>query len=88
MDIAGRPCRLEHAISADVALVAAAEADGHRNLAYVRFYEHLNHYAALGARRCVAQAARQVQVLPAERIRTPGLVVTEVVVPSPAGALQ
>jgi 3-oxoadipate CoA-transferase, alpha subunit len=80
-EISGRKYLLEEALSGDVALVEAWEADRWGNLTYRSSARNFNPVMAAAARLTVAQAQHIVElgVLDPEKIATPGIYVNRVV---------
>ncbi len=78
---ADRECVLEHAITADVALIKAAIADWHGNLLFTKTARNFSPLMAMAASTTVAQveAIAQPGTLDPENIVTPGIFVDRVV---------
>ncbi|MFN8535533.1 MAG: 3-oxoacid CoA-transferase subunit A [Dehalococcoidia bacterium] len=78
----GRPCLLERAITADLALIRAARADGAGNLVYDGSARNFNPVMATAARTVVVEVAERVETgaLIPECVVTPGLLVDRIVV--------
>jgi 3-oxoacid CoA-transferase subunit A len=80
----GRPCVLEHAISADLALVHAHSADAEGNLRYRGTARNFNPLVAMAGRITVAEAEFiQGTYLDPEMVETPGIFVDRVVQADP-----
>jgi 3-oxoacid CoA-transferase subunit A len=81
----GRECLLEHAITADLALVHAYAADGEGNLRYRRTAQNFNPLAAMAGRVTVAEAEVIVDgYLNPDQVTTPGIFVDKIVQADPA----
>jgi 3-oxoadipate CoA-transferase alpha subunit len=78
---AGRACVLEHALTADVALLRAAVADAAGNLVYRGAGRNFNVPMATAARRVIVEVQQVVPTgtLDPERVITPGLYVDRLV---------
>jgi 3-oxoacid CoA-transferase A subunit len=81
-EIAGQPCLLEHALTADFALIQALRADTLGNLVYRGSMRNFNNLMAAAARVTIAQVAEVVEAgaLDPELIVTPGIFVDRIVV--------
>ncbi|MGB6754039.1 MAG: 3-oxoacid CoA-transferase subunit A [Xanthobacteraceae bacterium] len=79
--INGRKCLLEEALSGDVALVEAWEADRWGNLTYRASGQNFNPIMAMAAQLTVVQAQHLVELgaLDPEKVMTPGIYVNRVV---------
>ena len=79
--IAGRPCVLEHALHADVALVEAWEGDRWGNLTYRGSGRNFNPIMAAAAALTIVQVQRLVELgaLPPDSVVTPGIYVDRLV---------
>ena len=82
----GRECLLEHALSADVALIKAAAADRHGNLIYNQTARNFAPLMAMAAKTTVAQTSVVAGLgsLDPETVVTPGIFVDRVVQPDRA----
>lgn len=78
---AGRDCLLEHALTADVALIKAAAVDWHGNLIYNKTARNFTPLMAMAAQTTVVQASVVVAPgsLDPEAVVTPGIFVDRVV---------
>jgi 3-oxoacid CoA-transferase A subunit len=81
-EIAGQPCLLEHALTADYALIQALRADAVGNLVYRGSMRNFNNLMAAAARVTIAQVEEVVEAgtLDPELIVTPGIFVDRLVV--------
>jgi 3-oxoadipate CoA-transferase, alpha subunit len=81
-EINGRPCVLEHALTADFALIRALRADTMGNLVYRNAMRNFNPIMASAARVTIAQVEEVVEPgeLDPEAIVTPGIFVHRLVV--------
>ena len=79
--LAGSECVLEHAITADLALIKAAVADWHGNLLFTKTARNFSPLMAMAANTTVVQAEAIAQpgTLDPENIVTPGIFVDRVV---------
>jgi 3-oxoadipate CoA-transferase alpha subunit len=81
-EIEGQPCLLEHALTADFALIQARKADTLGNLVYRGSMRNFNNLMAAAARTTIAQVEEVVEAgaLDPELIVTPGIFVDRLVV--------
>ncbi len=79
-EFGGRPCLLEEAIVADVALLRAYLADAYGNLVYRATGRNFNPVMATAARTVIAEVERIVDSLDPEAVVTPGLFVDRLVI--------
>jgi 3-oxoacid CoA-transferase subunit A len=83
-EFSGRPCVLEHAITADLALVHAHTADAEGNLRYRRTAQNFNPLAAMAGRITIAEAEIILDgYLDPDLVVTPGIYVDYVVQADP-----
>jgi len=81
--IDGQDCLLEHSIRADFSLIRSALVDEKGNVKYWHSARHMNHYAAMAAKKTLLQADSIVSILPAEDIDTASIFVSDFMVESP-----